>query len=358
MLDITLKLLGMQSDDVLFAFSPLFWLCGMYTMLTGTLIGATRIITTEEFSATLQLRLIKQYQITFIVGPTTHMIAMLKSDRINASDLSSMKQFAVTGSSVPSSIREEMQSYLTNGELRMLYGMSELGLIGNYFHGIDSNAGETVGQLAHGVQVKIVDDQDNRCGINEDGEIWAKMPYEFLGYFGNQSLTDENYDNERFFRTGDLGFFNADGYLYIVDRKKDILFCNETFVSSAAIENHLMTMVGIQSVCVVGIPEIGNDLPAAIVVPSKSSSITEKDVAAFVTGIFVFAESVIDIMHFRIFLFLFYIDHLSEYCELRGGVYFVESIPTTSSGKFQRRTVKEIAIELYKSASAQSNGAK
>lgn len=283
-LDHTTKISEVFFDDVMFSFSQLFWLVGYHFLLMSTLHGSTRIITTQDYSAELQLRLIKKYQITYLMNPTTHMIGMMKSDGFSASDVSSIRAYMVTGSPIPSHIREEMQSYLMNGELYIRYGLSELSVIANFFQIKDRKGKDSVGQLVQGVEIKIVDESGNKCGVNEDGEICAKMRYKFLGYYGNQQVTDECYDDEGFFRTGDIGHIDENGYLYVDDRKKDMLSCNEIWVSSSAIESQLMKMPGIKSVCVVGIPEVGNDLPAAVVV--RSSNITEKQVADFVRGEF------------------------------------------------------------------------
>lgn len=273
-------------DDILLSFSSLYWFCGLYMLLKGTLNGATRITTTQEFTPELQIRLIEQYHVTYVNNPTTYMIAMMKCDRFNGADLSSVKTFLVGGSFVPLHVRDEMKSHLENGNIWCRYGMSEIGFVSTYFYSLMPNGRGSVGQLVPGCHIKIVDDYGNRSAVNIDGELCVKMNFKFLGYYGNQQITNESFDDEGFFRTGDIGHFDADGNLHIIDRKKDILICNETLVSSSAIESYLIKMPGIKSVCVVGIPEIGNDLPAAIVVRSSNSTISEGDVANFVAGNF------------------------------------------------------------------------
>lgn len=75
--------------------------------------------------------------------------------------------------------------------------------------------------------MKIIDESGKRCGVNVDGEICVKMQYKFLGYHGNPKGTDEFFDEEGFMKTGDIGHFDADADLFIVDRKKELLkYCN------------------------------------------------------------------------------------------------------------------------------------
>lgn len=283
-LDEMLKITEIKYDDILLSFSSLYWFCGLYMLLKGTLNGATRITTAQEFTPELQLRLIEQYRVTYVNNPTTYMVATMKCARLRETNLSSVKTFLVGGSVVPLHVLDEMKSHLKNGDIWHRYGLSEIGFVSNYFDSSGSKGRGSAGQLVHGTHVKIVDNHGNQCAVNVDGELCIKMNFKFLGYYGNQQATDDCFDCDGFFRTGDIGHIDVDGFLFVVDRKKDILICNETLVSSSAIESHLIKMPGIQSVCVVGIPEIGNDLPAAIVVRSHNSNISEDMVANFVTG--------------------------------------------------------------------------
>lgn len=114
-----------------------------------------------------------------------------------------------------------MNSYLPNGNVHIDYGATELG--GVSFDYPKFTEKDAVGQLVNGVSIKIIDDQGNRCGIDVEGEICAKARFKFLGYYKNQQLTDDVLDSDGFFKTGDIGHIDKDGYLYIVDRKKHII---------------------------------------------------------------------------------------------------------------------------------------
>lgn len=80
-----------------------------------------------------------------------------------------------------------------------------------------------MGRLNSGVQVKTIDEDDNRMAIGEKGEICLKMTYKFIGYYNGQKSDGVFYDSEGFLRTGDIGRFDEDGFLDFVDRKKDML---------------------------------------------------------------------------------------------------------------------------------------
>lgn len=79
------------------------------------------------------------------------------------------------------------------------------------------------GRSFGGTRMEIVDDERNRCEANVDGEICVKTNFKLLGYYGNQEATDELFDDGDFLKTGDIGHLDDDGYLFFVDRKKDLL---------------------------------------------------------------------------------------------------------------------------------------
>lgn len=160
--------------------------------------------------------------------------------------------------------------------------MSEVG--GVISANMGTNDKDTVGKLQVERCVKIVDEEGNRCGVNIDGEICVKLNHKCLGYFGNQKATDELFDAEGFAHTGDIGRFDEDGFLYLVDRKKELLKYNSEQISPSEIEAHLIKSTYIKAVCVVGIPENGTEFPAAVVVRADGSNITEKDVLDLIAG--------------------------------------------------------------------------
>lgn len=285
LLDLTPHFDVNQSDDVLLCFSSLYWLSGLIILLRGALYGATRIITTETYTPELQLRLIEQYKITCTFNSPHQMVLMTKSERISKTDLSSIKIAIVGGSKVPYHVKTEISKYLPNGNANVGYGMSEISAMAAIDHPISNK--DTVGRLLNAIKIKIIDDDGNRCGINVDGEICFKTRFKFLGYYGNQQATDELIDSEGFIMTGDIGHFDEDGYLYLVDRKKDLLKYCGSQISPSEIDSYLIESPHIKAACVVGIPdETVGDLPAAVVVRADGSNISDKDIFDLVSSKF------------------------------------------------------------------------
>lgn len=324
------KLSTERVGEVVLCFSSLYWFSGISTLLHRTLQCVTRLITTESFSPELLLQLIEKYRVTEVLSGSYQMMLTVKCAAIATTDLSSVKHFIGGGSNVPLETTKTLQKYLPNGFVMIGYGMSEL------FGGIAFNVRNTengaVGQLAHGTHVKIVDDDGNRLSIDCAGELCVKRSCRFGGYYGDEESTNALYDAEGFLRTGDIGRFDQDGWLYLVDRKKDIIKYRNFMISPSEIESFLLKCPEVALVCVVGIEDfVSTDLPAAMVVRQRNSTITAEKISTMVAK--AFADS----------------------RKLRGGVYFVDSLPLTPSGKFIRREVKNIATKLYEASIKQKS---
>lgn len=176
-----------------------------------------------------------------------------------------------------------MQKYLPNGKIYAVYGLTELS--GAATVNYPQPRPGSVGSLVNEIYAKIMSDSNEPCEANMDGEICLKVKYPFLEYFGDKSNTQNAYDRDGWFITGDIGHFDEDGFLYIVDRKKDILKYRGSQISPSEIEDILMQDPAIKQVCVVGIPdELSTDLPAAVVVRQPNAQITESDIDGIVAS--------------------------------------------------------------------------
>lgn len=275
----------LYGNGIAFNATTLYWNTGLFTLLLGTIGGTTRIITAEDFSVEMQLRIIEKYKATIVEDLSYNMLLMLKSDQLAKADLSSVKHYFAGGYKVPLSIAQEFNSYLPNGSVNTGYGLTEVGYNVSvdfpHFSGNDS-----VGRIVSGYTIKIVDEQGNRCAVGESGEICIKSRHRFLGYYKNDELTEEAIDEEGFFKTGDIGHVDSDGYLFIMDRKKNVIVHCDDWVFPAEIEAVLLKSKDIENVCVVGVPidEIA-EVPAAIVVRAHDSKITEEEIFKIVEGV-------------------------------------------------------------------------
>lgn len=281
----SLSRFGLSSNYVMLSFSSLFWASGVIALLGGTLVGATRIITTDTFSPELQIRLIEKYKVTYTMNAPHQILLMLKCDRFNSADFSSVKYMLVGGSQLPSHIKTDMQARLPNGFVYSAYGLSEvIGPVVFDYPAVKANDKDNVTRIIGGACIKIIDDDGNRCGVNVDGEICIKMTYRFLGYHNNPEATAALFDKDGFIVTGDVGHFDDDGNLFVTGRKKELLKYYNFPIVPSEIDAFLTESPDIESACVCGIPDPLTDLIAAVVVRAHSSNISEKVVFDMVAG--------------------------------------------------------------------------
>lgn len=227
---------------------------------------------------------------TCVFCPPIALPEVAKSGLLPTANLSSVRHMIMAGATTPFHIREEIHKYLPNGCTNNSYGTTEMcggGAI--EFPGFQGT--DTVGRISNAFAVKIVDDDGNRCGIGGIGEVCIKMSQKFLGYYKTPELTAKAVDSEGFFITGDIGYIDKDGYLYLIDRKKE-MFVYTDRVFPSKIEKILLDSPQIHSVCVVGVPYgPTTDIPVAVVVRERNSTITEEEISKMVAGIFIRSQS-------------------------------------------------------------------
>lgn len=208
-----------------------------------------------------------------------------KSDRLPNADLSKIRAIIYAGSKLSTGTALEIAKYLTSGVVVQIYGLSEMAG-SSTSSAVTSETNASAGRLQVNTQAKIIDDDGNKLGENECGEIYLKPQYAFLGYLNNEEVTLSSIDEDGFFKTGDIGYFDSDGNLYLVDRIKDMIKYCSSQISPSEIENYLIQHEKIKAVCVVGIPdaELG-DLPAAAIMQNDDDApISRSDVEQMVVG--------------------------------------------------------------------------
>ncbi|XP_059617915.1 probable 4-coumarate--CoA ligase 3 [Phlebotomus argentipes] len=317
--------------DKMFSFSSLYWLSGYTAMLMSIFSGVPRIMTTKPFSPELLLSIVKEYKVSMLITPPAHAAQLLNCPLLEKDSLANIRNYMCGGSLVTAELRNRIQPYLPNGLFTIGYGMTEVG--GGVSAQFLPSSKTSVGTLGAGVTAKVLDEDGQQLGINEDGEIVVKTQTQFLGYYNNLKATKEILDKDGWIHTGDLGHFDEDGLLFITGRKKDVMKYNNFHVSASELEEILEKHPGVGQVIVVGIPDpVFTDLPAALVVKKNESTVSEEELIELVEK------------------------NVSDFKRLRGGVFFVNEIPMTPSGKLRKVKVKELAIELFKAKHSAKNG--
>lgn len=145
----------------------------------------------------------------------------------------------------------------------------------------------TSGCLMPGVHMKIIDEISNEnCGIGEKGEIYLKLAIPSMGYFRDDDANRNAYDADGYFKTGDIGYFDDAGRLYVSGRKKEIFKNRGHAIWPAEIEDILLKNHSIREVCVTSVfdDDMVTDLPAAVIVKNENQAITRDEVYAIVAG--------------------------------------------------------------------------
>ncbi|XP_053672490.1 probable 4-coumarate--CoA ligase 3 [Anopheles nili] len=308
------------SDGPIFNFSSLFWATGIFAVMTSLLYSRPRVLTSKPCQPDLLIDLIERYRIENLFTPPSYVSALLAHPRLAQADLSSVRQWSLGGSMVPPELIRQLQQHLPNGHTRSIYGSSEIGFISRNEALVRPGS---VGPLATNVECRIVDEEGHLVAPGVHGELLLRHRYMFLGYIYNEEATANALTEDGFFRSGDIGYMDTDGSLYVIDRIKDIIKYNNFQVSPSDLESIIQKIDGVKQVCVIGVPSAdgSSDLPMAVVERRPGSGVRAEDIVRHVD------EQVVD------------------FKRLRGGVRFVDSFPMTPSGKIVRRTVKKLIDE-------------
>lgn len=250
---------------------------------------------------------------------------LLQHPSLDTTEFDKILMFFAMGSVVTENLRKQFQHKFPKHPLIIVYGMTEACISISATGPNDSIAGLTVGKILHNVKVKIVGKNDKPVDVGVTGEIYAKPEFPFLGYYNNSEASKSAIDEEGYLKTGDVGFVDDSGNIFLIDRKKDVIKYKGYQVNTLEIESLIESIEGVEHVSVVGIPDpICTNLPAAVVVKREGfDDLNEQYIVDFVG------------------------EKLPEYNQLHGGVYFVDDLPMTPSGKIQKRFVKVIAIREY-----------
>ncbi|XP_050079091.1 probable 4-coumarate--CoA ligase 3 [Anopheles maculipalpis] len=305
-----------------FNFSPLYWGTGIYMMLSTFSGTSTRLITRSPFSEEKFFEAVEKYRASFVFMPPSYANQIARHERVAQVDFSSLRMLSLGGSYVSDGLRDRLDRLLPNGRTYNSVGTSEIGWVSGDF---GKRKPGSVGTPAVNIAIKIVDEEGNDLGVGEKGQVLIKGAEPFIGYYKNEEATRATIEARGYTRSGDIGYFDEEGYLYLVDREKDILKYRAFQISPSELEAIIAQIEGVLEVCVVGIPADADrttELPTAVIVPVAGSSVSANQVTEIVDG------------------------KVSDFKRLRGGVYFVDCLPKTQTGKILRRKVLEMVLEL------------
>jgi acyl-CoA synthetase (AMP-forming)/AMP-acid ligase II len=233
------------------------------------------------------LRLIEKEGITYFVGVPTMSLELMNHPDRDKFDLSSLRDITAGGAPRPVSHVERLQREFPNAQPALGYGLTETNAVGclNFWSNYAAKPGSTGRAAKPFVEVVILGDSDRHLGTGEVGEIAIRTAANIRGYWHNKVATEELFTADHFVRTGDVGFMDEDGYLFIVDRKKEIIIRGGENISAAEVEAELYACPEIAEVSVFGAPdERLGEVPVAIVLPKDGERLDEDALRAFLDG--------------------------------------------------------------------------
>jgi fatty-acyl-CoA synthase len=271
----------MSADDVELHSLPMYHCAQLDCFFSvDVYLGATSIILPGPDPAAI-LATIAREQVTKLFCPPTVWISLLRHPDFDTTDLSSLRKGYYGASAMPVEVLRELQRRLPDVRFWNFYGQTEMAPLATILqpHEQLPRAG-SAGRASLNVETMLVDDDGNPVPAGTVGEIVHRSPHAALGYYNDEVKTAEAFAGG-WFHSGDLGVMTEDGYLSVVDRKKDMIKTGGENVASREIEEAIYALDGVAEVAVFGISHPHwIEAVTAVVVPKPGASLTADDVTA------------------------------------------------------------------------------
>ena len=266
---------------------PLFHVTGEVPVMLNSFVISRGMVMMPKWDAGEALRLIEREKITYFVGvPTMSLELMNHPDRGNY-DLSTLTDIAAGGAPRPVAHVDRLRAAFPAAQPALGYGLTETNAVGcgNFWGNYAGKPASTGRAQTPYVELAILGEADRNLPPYERGEIAIRSAANIRCYWRNAEATAAAFTADGFFRTGDIGYLDEDGYLFIVDRKKDIIIRGGENISAAEVEAALYGCEGIAEAAVFGAAdERLGEVPVAILHRREGSSISEEELREFLEG--------------------------------------------------------------------------
>lgn len=307
---------GMTAADRTLVVGPLYHVGGMDLPGTGTLYAGGSLVILKKFDPESVLEAIEAHRVTNLWLSPAMTIMLFNEPSFDQYDVSSVRFIIDGGEKMPATLIEEFKNRFPSAWFADAYGLTET-VSGDTFLAKDRmlNKLGSVGKPVPHLHVRILDENDRDVPPDELGEICLKGPKVFKGYWKNPDATAKAL-KDGWFHTGDIGTLDEEGYLYIMDRKKDMIISGGENIASPEVERIIYELPAVLEVAVVGIPHPKwLEVPKAYVVVKRGESLREDDI----------------IRHCR--------DKLAKF-KIPKEIEFIDELPRNPSGKVLKRELR------------------
>ncbi|KAL1224751.1 4-coumarate--CoA ligase-like 6 [Cardamine amara subsp. amara] len=316
------------SSNVYLAALPLGHIYGLSLFVLGLLSLGSTIVVMRRFDASDVINIIERFKIThFPVVPPMLMALTKKAKGVCGEVFRSLKQVSSGAAPLSRNFIEDFLGTLPHVDLIQGYGMTESTAVGTRgFNSENLRRYSSVGLLAPNMQAKVVDwSSGSFLPPGNRGELWIQGPGVMKGYLNNPEATQMTIVEDSWLRTGDIAYFDEDGYLFIVDRIKEIIKYKGFQIAPADLEAVLVSHPLIIDAAVTAAPnEECGEIPVAFVVRRQETTLSEQDVINYVAA------------------------QVAPYRKVRK-VVMVSSIPKSPAGKILRKELKRILTNCVSS---------
>ncbi|KAI8147112.1 hypothetical protein BJV82DRAFT_376835 [Fennellomyces sp. T-0311] len=309
------------ATDTLLGFLPFFHIFGLTNLVLGAFYRCTPLVIMAKYDLEKFCQLVEKYKVTNVSLVPPVAVHLGKSPIVDKYDLSSLRVLGCGAAPLGKEHIEALQRRIP-AAVKQGYGSTE-SCAGVVYQRVGVSPAGSIGYLTANTELKLVDEQDNELGDDQEGEVLLRGPAMMKGYLNNPEANAKTFTKDGWMRTGDVGVFkSAIGEFFIVDRIKELVKYKGFQVAPAELEALLMGHDAVADCCIVGVYDSSQatELPRAYVVLQSGSQPTQamaKDIQDYVAK------------------------NVTNYKKLRGGVRFVDAIPKNASGKILRREVKK-----------------
>lgn len=313
---------GWKTGDVLLHALPIFHVHGLFVALHGALLNGSKMIWFARFDARAVVARLPEA--TVFMGVPTLYVRMLAESTLTREACRNMRLF-ISGSAPLQVETFDAWRDRTGHTILERYGMSEtIMLASNPYRPQDGERRRgTVGRPLPGVQLRVCDDQGRPVRTGEVGGVEVKGPSVFKGYWRMPDKTAQDFTADLWFRTGDVGKLDADGYLTLVGRSKDLIISGGYNVYPAEVEGYVNELPGVAESAVVGVPHPDFGEAVIAIVVAKP-------------GIALDARQIIAELKRRIASF-----------KVPKQVFVVDTLPRNAMGKVQKNTMRDEHRQLF-----------